>query len=136
MRPSALAVAEDAVREFLAGDTAARALGMTVGAVAPGAVTTHTTIRPEVLDWHGSAPGAALFAVAGIAVAMACTSHGNPVSGRSCSIEYPAPASPGDAVTATAVERSAVGRGAITTSPSPVTRTAGCSPSSGPTADS
>jgi acyl-CoA thioesterase len=44
---------------------------------------------------------------------MACTSHGNPVSGRSCSIEYPAPASPGDAVTATAVERSAVGRGAI-----------------------
>ncbi len=32
---------------------------------------------------------------------------------RSCQIEYLAPAFPGQAITATAVERSAVGRGAI-----------------------
>jgi acyl-CoA thioesterase len=107
------AVAEDAVRDFLAEDTAAQALGITVSAVAPGAVTAHMTIRPEMLNGHGSAHGAALFAVADIAFAMACNSHGHPAVGRSCSIEYLAPAFAGEAVTATAVERSVVGRGGI-----------------------
>ena len=107
------AVADDAVREFLAGDTAARALGITVSHVAPGQVTAHMTIRREMLNGHGSAHGAALFAVADIAFAMACNSHGHPAVGRSCSIEYLAPAFAGDAVTATAVERSVVGRGGI-----------------------
>jgi len=105
------AIAEDVVREFLDGDTAARALGIAVSAVAPGAVTAHMTIRPEMLNGHGSAHGAALFAVADIAFAMACNSHGHPAVGRSCSIEYLAPAFAGDAVTAT--ERSVVGRGGI-----------------------
>jgi acyl-CoA thioesterase len=105
--------AENSVREFLTEDTAARALGITVSAVAPGAVTAHMTIRPEMVNGHGSAHGAALFAVADIAFAMACNSHGQPAVGRSCSIEYLAPAFAGEAVTATAVERSVVGRGGI-----------------------
>jgi acyl-CoA thioesterase len=107
------AVAEEAVRDFLAQDTAAGALGVTVSRVAPGAVTAHMTVRPDMLNGHGSAHGAALFAVADIAFALACNSHGYPAVGRSCSIEYLAPAYVGEAVTATAVERSAVGRGAI-----------------------
>jgi acyl-CoA thioesterase len=111
--PTPQAVAEDAVREFLAEDTAARALGITVSCVAPGAVTAHMTIRREMLNGHGSAHGAALFAVADIAFAMACNSHGHPAVGRSCSIEYLAPAFAGEAVTATAVERAVVGRGGI-----------------------
>jgi acyl-CoA thioesterase len=106
-------VAEEAVRRYLAGDATARALGVTVSHVAPGAVTAHMTIRPEMLNGHGTAHGAALFAVADIAFAMACNSHGPAAVGRSCSIEYLAPAGPGDAVTATAVERSVAGRGGI-----------------------
>ena len=106
-------VAEDAVRELLAADTAARALGITVTHVAPGAVTAHMTIGPEMLNGHGSAHGAALFAVADIAFAMACNSHGYPAVGRSCSIEYLAPAYAGEAVTATAVERAVVRRSGI-----------------------
>src|SRR3712207_6652276 len=106
-------IAEEAVQRFRAEDTAARALGITVSAVAPGAVTAHMTIRPEMLNGHGSAHGAALFAVADIAFAMACNSHGHPAVGRSCSIEYLAPAFAGEAVTATAVERAVVGRGGI-----------------------
>ncbi len=106
-------VAEDSVQAFLAEDTAACALGITVSSVAPGAVTAHMTIRPEMLNGHGSAHGAALFAVGDIAFGMACNSHGHPAIGRSCSIEYLAPAYAGEAVTATAAERSAVGRGAI-----------------------
>jgi acyl-CoA thioesterase len=107
------AVAEESVRGFLAGDTAARALGITVSHVAPGQVTAHMTIGPQMLNGHGSAHGAALFAVADIAFAMACNSHGHPSVGRSCSIEYLAPAFPGEAVTATAVERAFAGRGGI-----------------------
>ena len=110
---TAQTIAEACVREFLAGDTAARALGITVSAVAPGAVTAHMTIRSAMLNGHGSAHGAALFAVADIAFAMACNSHGRPAVGRSCSIEYLAPAFAGEPVTATAVERSVAGRGGI-----------------------
>ena len=106
-------VAEESVARFLSGDAAARALGITVSRVAPGAVTAHMTIGPEMLNGHGTAHGAALFAVADLAFAMACNSHGRPAVGRSCSIEYLAPASLGEAVTATAVERSVVGRGGI-----------------------
>jgi acyl-CoA thioesterase len=106
-------VAEESVRRFLSDDTAAQALGITVSRVAPGAVTAHMAVRPEMLNGHGSAHGAALFAVADIAFAMACNSHGQPAVGRSCSIEYLAPAYSGDTLTATAVERSVVGRGGI-----------------------
>lgn len=105
--------AEETVRRHLADDALARALGVTVSAVAPGAVSAHLTISAALLNGHGTAHGAALFAVADIAFALACNSHGRPAVGRSCSIEYLAPAEGGDAVTARAVERSAVGRGAI-----------------------
>ncbi|MGY1721345.1 hydroxyphenylacetyl-CoA thioesterase PaaI [Blastococcus sp. SYSU DS0552] len=111
--PAPQRLAEETVRRYLAEDSAARALGVTVSSVAPGSVTVHMTIRPQMLNGHGTAHGAALFAVADIAFAMACNSHGQPAVGRSCSIEYLAPARAGDTVTATAVERSLVGRGGI-----------------------
>lgn len=44
---------------------------------------------------------------------MACNWHGPPAVGRSCSIEYLAPAGPGELLTASAVERSVTGRGGI-----------------------
>ena len=110
---STQAVAHAAVEAFLAADAAARALGITVSHVAPGAVTAHMTVTEQMLNGHGSAHGAALFAVADIAFALACNSHGPAAVARSCSIEYLAPGAAGDALTATAVERSSVGRGAI-----------------------
>lgn len=106
-------VAERTVQHFLAADSAARALGITVSQVAPGAVTAHMAITPAMLNGHGSAHGAALFAVADIAFALACNSHGAPAVARSCSIEYLAPAFADEAITATAVERTVVGRGGI-----------------------
>lgn len=105
--------AEDVVRRFLTDDAAARALGITASGVRPGAVSIHLTIRPAMLNGHGTAHGAVLFALGDVAFAMACNSHGPPAVGRSCSIEYLAPAAAGDEVTATAVERSVVGRTGI-----------------------
>lgn len=111
--PSPQRIAEDAVRRYLAEDAAARTLGVTVSSVGPGSVTACLTIRPEMLNGSGTAHGAALFALADIAFALACNSHGFPAVGRSCSIEYLAPAVAGDVLRATAVERVLVGRGGI-----------------------
>lgn len=107
------AAAEATVRRFLADDATAQALGVTVSDVAPGTVSAHMTIRPDMLNGHGTAHGATLFALGDIAFAMACNSHGTPAVARSCSIEYLSPAAAGDAITASAVERSVVGRTGI-----------------------
>ncbi len=106
-------IAEASVTTFLAADTAAQRLDITVSHVAPGEVTAHMTVTDRTLNGHGSAHGADLFALADVAFAMACNSHAHDAIGRSCHIEYLAPAFPGQAITATAVERSAVGRSGI-----------------------
>lgn len=113
MSPASPQVARDTVERFLADDALAQSLGVTLSRVAPGSVTAHLTIRPSVCNSHGMAHGAVLFALADIAFALACNSHGHPSVGRSCQIEYLTPAFPDDAITATAVERSMVGRGGI-----------------------
>jgi acyl-CoA thioesterase len=66
-----------------------------------------------MLNGHGSAHGSILFTVADTAFAMACNSHGHLAIGRSCAIEYLAPAFPGDALSARAVERAREGRTGI-----------------------
>jgi len=66
-----------------------------------------------MVNGHGSAHGSTLFTVADTAFAMACNSHGHLAIGRSCAIEYLAPAFPGEALTASAVERAREGRTGI-----------------------
>jgi acyl-CoA thioesterase len=58
-----------------------------------------------MVNGHGSAHGSIIFTLADTALAMACNSHGHPAIGRSCAVEYLAPAFPGDALSAYAVER-------------------------------
>jgi acyl-CoA thioesterase len=106
-------IAEQSVRQFLADDTVAQALGITVSHIAPGEVTAHLTVTADMLNGHGSAHGSILFTVADTAFAMACNSHGHLAIGRSCAIEYLAPAFPGDALSAQAVERAHEGRTGI-----------------------
>lgn len=103
-------IAEQAVRQFLADDTVAQTLGITVSHIAAGEVTAQLTVGADMLNGHGSAHGSILFTVADTAFAMACNSHGHLAIGRSCAIEYLAPAFPGDTVTAQAVERAREGR--------------------------
>lgn len=110
---NAQALAERAVQEFLAGDAVARHLGVTVSHAAAGEVTAHLTVTPEQVNGHGSAHGSILFTVADIAFAMACNSHGHLAIGRSCAIEYLAPAFPSDTLVASAVERAREGRTGI-----------------------
>ncbi|MDQ3874119.1 MAG: hydroxyphenylacetyl-CoA thioesterase PaaI [Actinomycetota bacterium] len=113
MIDSAADIARRSVLQFLADDRVAQTLGITVSHVAPGAVTAHLTVTPEMVNGHGSAHGSILFAIADMAFAMACNSHGHVAIGRSCAIEYLAPAFPGDALSAHAVERAREGRTGI-----------------------
>lgn len=106
-------IAEQSVRQFLADDTVAQSLGITVSHIAPGEVTAHLTVTPDMLNGHRSAHGSIIFTVADTAFAMACNSHGHLAIGRSCAIEYLAPAFPGDALSAHAVERARDGRTGI-----------------------
>lgn len=99
--------------QFLAGDRVAQMLGITVSHVAPGEVTAHLIVTSDMVNGHGSAHGSILFAIADTAFAMACNSHGHVAIGRSCAIEYLAPAFPGDALSAHAVERARDGRTGI-----------------------
>jgi acyl-CoA thioesterase len=109
-RMNAQLVAERSVRQFLADDTVAQGLGIAVTHAAPGEVTVELTVTAEMLNGHGSAHGSVLFTVADIAFAMACNSHGHLAIGRSCAIEYLAPAFPGDVLRAVAAERAREGR--------------------------
>lgn len=107
------AAAQQTVTAFLATDTMARDLGVTVSQVAPGRVSAHLTVTGRMLNGHGGGHGSAVFAVADIAFAMACNSFGHPAVGRSCSIEFLRPAFEGDELVATAAERSRDGRTAV-----------------------
>lgn len=106
-------IAEEAVGRFLAADTVAQDLDMTASDIGPGSVTVHLTVGKRMLNGHGSAHGAIVFAVADTAFAMACNSHGHLAIGRSCAIEYLAPAFPGDTLDARATERTRHGRTGI-----------------------
>jgi acyl-CoA thioesterase len=105
--------ATDRVRQFLAGDRWAKGAGVRVSHIAPGRVMAHLVVRHDMVNGHGGAHGAVLFGLADVAFALACNSHGYEAVGRSCQIEYLAPASVGDTMTAVAVERNLVGRNGI-----------------------
>lgn len=88
-------------------------MGVTASHIAAGETTTHLTVGPDMVNGHGSVHGAVIFALADIAFAMACNSHAYDAVGRTCNIEYLAPAYPGESLSAVAVERTRVGRNGI-----------------------
>ncbi len=104
---------EAAVQEFLANDLWATSMGITASNISPGEVTAHLTVSAEMVNGHETCHGAVIFALADSAFAMACNSHAHDAVGRTCNIEYLAPASIGDRLRAVAIERARVGRNGI-----------------------
>ena len=106
-------VDEAAVRQFLADDTWAQSMGVTVSHIAAGEVTAHVIAGREMANSHGTVHGGVIFSLADIAFALACNSHAHDAVGRTCAIEFLAPAFSGDQLSAIAVERTRVGRNGI-----------------------
>lgn len=103
----------DAVRRMMDADVASRALGIALVSTGPGSATTRMTVRDDMVNGHGIAHGAFVFAVADTAFACACNSHGPVTVAASADVVFVAPARAGDELEAQAVERTRFGRSGI-----------------------
>jgi acyl-CoA thioesterase len=103
----AQALAERVVARMLAHDEFSRWLGLEVTHVAPNAATVRMRVRPEMVNGFGVCHGGIAFSLADSALAFASNTHGRLTVSIENSIRYPAPISPGDVLTAVAVEESA-----------------------------
>jgi acyl-CoA thioesterase len=100
---------------MLEQDAATAALGIEVLALAPGRVTMRMTVRPDLVQGHGTCHGGILFAFADSAFAAACNGRpGGPVVAASAEITWVAPAFLGDTLRADAVEQTRYGRNGVT----------------------
>lgn len=101
------------VDRMMDADTASRALGIEVITAAAGTATTRMTVRPDMVNGHGIAHGAFVFAVADTAFACACNSHGPVTVAAAADIVFVAAARDGDVLYAQADERTRYGRSGI-----------------------
>jgi acyl-CoA thioesterase len=91
-------------------DRASQALGMALEEVRPGYARVRMTVRPDMVNGHGTCHGGLVFALADSAFAFACNSRGVLTVAAGCAIEFLAPARAGDELVAEARERSLQGR--------------------------
>lgn len=109
----AQALAEAAGAAMFERDPASRGLGMTLDDIRPGYARMSMTVRPDMLNGHGSCHGGFIFTLADSAFAFACNSHNHVTVGAGCTIDYLAPGRPGELLTAEAIERTLAGRTGI-----------------------
>ena len=100
-------LAERVVAQMMARDAFSQWLGIDIVSIAPNAATVRMTVRPEMVNGFGVCHGGVTFSLADSALAFASNTHGRLTVSIENSIRYPAPIVPGDALTATAVERNA-----------------------------
>jgi acyl-CoA thioesterase len=101
------------VTRMLRDDAASSALGIEVLDVGTGTARSRMTVRPDMVNGHGIAHGAFVFAVADTAFACACNSHGPVTVAAAADIVFVAPAYADDVLEAHAVERARFGRSGI-----------------------
>ena len=99
--------AERVVQAMLARDAFSRWLGVEVREVAPGRCVLAMAVREDMVNGFGVCHGGVTFALADSALAFACNARGGVTMSIENSIAYPAPARPGDVLTAVAEAESA-----------------------------
>ena len=103
----------DPVAAMLAADRASRDLGIELVESGPGRATARMAVTGAMVNGHGLAHGAFVFAVADTAFACACNSHGPVTVAAGADITFVAPVREGDELVAEAVERTRYGRNGI-----------------------
>ena len=106
--------AERSAATMWAADDASRALGMALLEVAPGRARLRMTVRPDMVQGHGTCHGGVLFSLCDSAFAFACNSGGEVTVGSSAEITWVAPAHVGDVLVAEAEEEVRYGRSGVT----------------------
>lgn len=107
------ALARRCAETMYAADAASRALGITVGSVAPGRATATMTVTATMLNGHGIAHGGYLFLLADTAFAFACNTYGEVTVAAGASVQFVAGVDAGDVLVAEAVERVRYGRNGV-----------------------
>lgn len=103
----------DPGRDYFAADPTSRSLGIALVDTGPGWATLRMSVRADMVNGHGTVHGGYLFLLADSAFACACNSHGPVTVAAGADIDFVRPAHEGDVLTATARERSRLGRGGI-----------------------
>jgi acyl-CoA thioesterase len=103
----------DSVQRMMQADAASRALGIAVVAAGPGTATARMRVREDMVNGHGIAHGAFVFAVADTAFACACNGYGPVTVAAAADIVFVAPAREGEELEARAVERTRFGRSGL-----------------------
>lgn len=106
-------VAEKVAEIMWPDDHAARGLGMEIVAVGAGTATLRMPVRQDMVNGHGSCHGAFIFAVADSCFAYACNSDNHRAVAGGVDINFLAPASIGDVLTAAGTRRQQGGRSGI-----------------------
>lgn len=92
------------VRERIASDPFCRLLGIELLELAPGYARLRMPVTDDMHNFHGSAHGGAVFALADAAHAAASNSHGDPAVALHVDMHYLAPAQAGIVLEAEATE--------------------------------
>ena len=93
-----------------AADAASQGLGMVLLEAGPGHARMAMTIRPDMLNGHGTCHGGFIFALADSAFAFACNAAGEKAVASGCAITFLRPGVSGEQLVALASGRSRAGR--------------------------
>jgi acyl-CoA thioesterase len=89
---------------LLSADRASQAFGIEVTSAAAGRCVLTMRVRADMANGFSTCHGGVIFALADSAFAFACNGEGHPTVAAAASIDFLAAASPGDTLTASAVE--------------------------------
>lgn len=95
-------------------DTLSRSLGMELLVARPGRAVVRMTVRPDMLQGHGSVHGGMLFTLADTAFAFCCNGPDRVVVAASADVTFVAPAAADEVLLATADEDARWGRNGLT----------------------
>ncbi|MBI4989009.1 MAG: hydroxyphenylacetyl-CoA thioesterase PaaI [Rhodocyclales bacterium] len=91
-------------------DRNAHFLGIRLDEIRPGYARMSLSVRPEMTNGHDVCHGGIIYTLADTAFAYACNSHNGNALASACSIDYLAPAHPGDTLGVVCEERHLAGR--------------------------
>jgi acyl-CoA thioesterase len=98
------------VRELVASDPYCETLGIEVTDLEPGSARTTLTVTEDLLNFHGTPHGGAIYSLADAAFAAASNSHGRAAVALETNISYLEPVETGETIAATAAETHVAGR--------------------------
>jgi len=100
----------DETRSRIDSDPYCETLGIDITELEAGFARAELTITEDLLNFHGTPHGAAIYSLADAAFAAASNSHGEPAVGLEANISYLEAVDAGETLTATAEETHVSGR--------------------------